>query len=258
MSDVFIEAQILILDMDGDDLKDLVRIGRLLECDLALFWTKFFFLDGYLMIPMVIRAYGDELVSIFREAAQHHGQITPYVGTENLLEACAKMDIATDMRRWFDPRVPKYIWGDQEGDEEWAVPFEIEQVFVYLKHISLHNQNIAHRLPFWATGFREMAFLESHPLTLEQLNTAIYMAENHSICIFYQMCELRVDFYFKISDYAQFDAHLNALQGCLGLEYNYWRIIYGTANRLSAQIEAYSRLTHNTIPAFLEAIKPHL
>jgi hypothetical protein len=264
MEEVFIECQMLILNMDGDDLKDLVRIGRLLECDLAIFWTKFFFLDGHLMIPMVMRAYGDEIVAIFREAVQHHAQIMPYVGSENLLEACGTMDIATDMRRWFDPRVPKYIWGNQEGDEEWAIPFEIERVFFYLKNISRHNQRIAQGLPFWATGIWEPDRVDPKNLTLEHLKAIVHVAESHSISLFYRVRELPfryLDVYLKISDYSHFDVHLNTIQRLLCLKYNYWRVIYSSTEYCTSdfsELETYPHLTHETIPAFLDAIKPYL
>jgi hypothetical protein len=124
-----------------------------------------------------------------------------------------------------------------------------------------HNKRVEKGLPFWATAFWPVEWMK-----LETLSAAIRLAETSGIDIHYKTLEHTTQFftfYFKVSSYDQFDTKLDHIREILRLKA--WHVIRHPLDAEEDEESPYEKeksatphLTHDTIPVFLETIKPYL
>jgi hypothetical protein len=232
MSKVYMDCAWFIFD--GFDLDETLRLSHVLECEIWFRETKGFLYDeeGYQLLPVFILADAEEIIKILCEAVYPHARFILY-----------RLVSLTDFQA---ERVGRGV--------------SLERYRQLFQYWYAHNKRIEKGLPFWVR-----ASWPVQAVSAETLSQAIKLAEASEISIRYGVIsstELSCDFYFKVSFHHQFDRKLNEIRKILGLDY--WLVVRRFLKDEEGEVEnfddeeAMPHLTHDTIPAFLDAIKPHL
>jgi hypothetical protein len=231
MIKVFVECRWFV---NGFDIDEILRLSHVLECEIW-FNMAFIYDEGYLFLPVFISADAEEIIKIFCEIVQPHARFVQ-----------CKLASLTDFQR--------------EKVQQLGRGVSLERYKQLLTGWSAHNKRIEKGLPFWTH-----AFWTAQAISVNTLIEVITLAEISAISIGYSPIEQPsqfLNFYFKVASYHQFDVKLNEIGHLLQLEP--WRIVRRPLivepeySSEFAKIKALPRLTHDTIPAFLDAIKPHL
>jgi hypothetical protein len=232
MSKVYMECAWLIFD--GFDLDEMLRLSHVLECVIWFRGTKIIYDEGYLLLAVFILADAEEIIKIFCEVVYPYARLIPY-----RLASLAEFQ------------------GESVG-----LGASLERYRQLMRYWYAHNKRVEKGLPFWAWAEWPVQSIRS-----ETLSAAIKLAEMSGIAIHCSISDhptQSLTFYFKVSSYHEFHIKLDEIQRILGLEY--WVIIRRLLHIEDVEDEdpafkkeeAMPRFTYDTIPAFLEAIKPYL
>lgn len=232
MSKVYMDCAWFIFD--GFDLDETLRLGHVLECEIWFRETKGFLYDeeGYLLLPIFIIADAEEFINIFCEAVYPRARFVH----------CQLVSL-TDFQR-----------------EKVGRGVSLERYRQLFQYWYAHNKRIERGLPFWVR-----ALCSVQDINAETLFQAITLADASQISIRYNFISLRepsFTFYIKISFSHQFDQKLNEIGRILGFQW--WTIRRRFLRDEEDEDSAFDNedvmrsLTYETIPAFLEAIKPSL
>jgi hypothetical protein len=263
MSEVFVKGQMLFLNFEPKIYGQLTRLAHAFKCKIWFRWfDRVFSETGYQVIPVLISSHSYKILSFFLEARDPKRLLTHVKAIE--------------------PSTEDLIWIEEEKLQIGAPSVETMRLH-HLEAVVFHNQRVQSALPLWA----QMSW--SPLLEKDVLERVTYVAREHGISIYYFIVDeptQPVKMYLKISNRSHFDRHLDKIKEILSLKD--WRLVYphniSLPKRLNGNfvgamqlrafwrkymiplqyrlylgsLETFPRLTHDTIPAFLDAIKPHL